>query len=493
MPRRVRRERQRRIVRIEDHRIVRPGPGGDRAGIDRVLRLAVAVRGFDREAARHRLRQARRGGPRTSDALVQQDDVFGDHASGKVVEARLARAHAAGGRARSSEPARPGIGPGERRLRGGQIGVDVRHAIHVAVVDELAGAHQSPRQPPIDGDVGPPRLGKLEIGVRDGEVGARWRCAGDRRRLVGVGVRIERERGRGGDAVDEAGQHAGVADLVGDPHVRRFAGEHARAAAQLRPLIAEDIPVEADAGRPEGRFLRQRAGVVVDRVAALIAERQCVSRRVVVRGLAERGNIDPHAGGDGHVRPRPPLILCVPAGVPDIQRLDRLVQSRNVHVSDLEPSKRDRPRSVGVRVEVLQRVVHVDALLAGEEDVLGVVLLDRGAERQRVLVAEFRQTVLRLKRVVAQLVVRRERLGPKRRIGDAAAVQDVDERKQFVDRTAALVLMRVADDEVVRQVVAEDRVPLADARLDVLENRVVGVLEVQEVVREGLPSVAERR
>ena len=108
-------------------------------------------------------------------------------------------------------------------------------------------------------------------------------------------------------------------------------------------------------------------------------------------------------------------------------------------------------------------------------------------------VAEFREAVLRLKRVVPQLVVRRERLGAERGVRGAAAVENVDERKELVDRTAALVLMRVADDQIVRKAVAEHRVPFADAGADVLENRVVRVCEVQEVVGEGLPAVAGSR
>jgi hypothetical protein len=119
-----------------------------------------------------------------------------------------------------------------------------------------------------------------------------------------------------------------------------------------------------------------------------------------------------------------------------------------------------------------------------------VVLLDRAAEGERVSVAEFREAVLRLECVVEEEVQRRKRLGSERRVG-VAARQDVDERKELVELTAALVLLRVAGNQVVRHAVADDRVPLGDSRVDVLENRVVRPLEVQEVIAERLPSETE--
>ena len=106
--------------------------------------------------------------------------------------------------------------------------------------------------------------------------------------------------------------------------------------------------------------------------------------------------------------------------------------------------------------------------------------------------AEFHEAVLRLERVVEQQVQWRERLGSKRRVGIAAR-EDVDERKERGKLAAALVLLRVASDQAVRHAAADHGVPLADARMDVLENRVVGVLKVQEVVAERLTAEAERR
>ena len=68
-------------------------------------------------------------------------------------------------------------------------------------------------------------------------------------RLVVIRVRIERTRVRV-SSLGEARQHAGVADLVGDPDVRRLAGEDAGAAAHLRGLLAVNVLVEAHARRP---------------------------------------------------------------------------------------------------------------------------------------------------------------------------------------------------------------------------------------------------
>ena len=73
---------------------------------------------------------------------------------------------------------------------------------------------------------------------------------------------------------------------------------------------------------------------------------------------------------------RPPFVLHVAAAVPDLQRLDRLVQPGDVHVAHLEAAQRHRrgrpvrvgQEAVGVGVEVGQRVVDVRALLAAVEE-----------------------------------------------------------------------------------------------------------------------------
>src|SRR5207249_1026762 len=102
---------------------------------------------------------------------------------------------------------------------------------------------------------------------------------------------------------------------------------------------------------------------------------------------------------------------------------------------------------------------------------------------------ELRETVLSLKRVVAKLVVWRERLAPEGGVRTAVA-ENVDEREEFVEGVSTLVLMGVADDQAVRQIRADHRVPFADTRANVLENRVVRIREVQEVRRERLPTGA---
>ena len=148
---------------------------------------------------------------------------------------------------------RPSAGGCRRRyrpIRRRQIGVDVDRVVDVAVVDEIGGADESPRQPSIDADVGSPRLREPIALVGHVELVA-GRGAAGRRRLVLVGIGVERERGRV-VSCRRTRQHARVADLVRDPDVRRFAGEQARAAAQLRRPVAGEVPVDADARRPVG-------------------------------------------------------------------------------------------------------------------------------------------------------------------------------------------------------------------------------------------------
>ena len=186
-------------------------------------------------------------------------------------------------------------------------------------------------------------------------------------------------KARGVGRLDEAGQHAGVADLVRDPDVGGLAGEDARAAADLRGLIAVDVPVEADTRRPQRRRLRQRPGVVVHGVAALIPERERVDERVVEARVAEVGDVHANAGRHGQVALRPPLVLRVAADVPDVERLEgRARRARHVRVAHLElvqHHRRRRPVRVGevavqVRVEVVERVVDVGALDARIERVV---------------------------------------------------------------------------------------------------------------------------
>ena len=181
-----------------------------------------------------------------------------------------------------------------------------------------------------------------------------------------------------------------------------------------------------------------------------------------------------------------PLVLGVEPRVPDRERLDGLLLPGDVvpaHLEAAERHRRGRPVRVGqvvvrVGVEVGERAVGVDALRAGEEDVLRLVALRGGAEREGVAAAVPREAVLDLEGLVPQLVVRGERLEPERGVG-GARVEDVHHREELADRLAALVLVGVADDQRVGLVAAEDRVPLGDAGLDVLEDLVVRVREVE--------------
>src|SRR5206468_4848269 len=174
--------------------------------------------------------------------------------------------------------------------------------------------------------------------------------------------------------------------------------------------------------------------------------------------------------------------------------------TRLKQVFHLEATRRSRHGTirigevaVRVSVEVRQRVVRVGALDAEVERVVGVELLERASERDRVLARELRDAVLHLERVVAQQVVWRERLVAERRVCAACSVADDDkrERRHLSLIAAALVLVREADEQVVREV-AEYRVPFADWRPQVLENLVIRVGEGEELRRVLLTGRAER-
>src|SRR5207302_9599335 len=104
-----------RVVGIVDDRIVRPGTGRNRARVDRVPRLAVAVGALEREPAAHRLRHARGHRPRAADALVLEHDVLDDLIACRVIDA----VHAWARRRRPTHhanPPGPVVWAGERRL-----------------------------------------------------------------------------------------------------------------------------------------------------------------------------------------------------------------------------------------------------------------------------------------------------------------------------------------------------------------------------------------
>src|SRR6516162_6220427 len=106
-----------------------------------------------------------------------------------------------------------------------------------------------------------------------------------------------------------------------------------------------------------------------------------------------------------------------------------------------------------------------------------------------MVLRELRDAILHLEGVIAEQIERCERLIAESGQRTAVTGADDHERKgwRLPLRTAALVLMRKADEQVVRRV-TEHRVPLADARLEVLENRVVRVGEAEELCRVGLPA-----
>src|SRR5437773_10577136 len=113
-----------------------------------------------------------------------------------------------------------------------------------------------------------------------------------------------------------------------------------------------------------------------------------------------------------------------------------------------------------------------------------------------MVAAELREVVLELKRLVAQLVARREWLGAEARISNAASIEDVDVRKQLVQGAAALVLAGQSGDETVRHAVADHRIPFANARADVFQDRIIRILEAEEIRvgrRSRIPSEPQRR
>src|SRR4029077_16268858 len=128
------------------------------------------------------------------------------------------------------------------------------------------------------------------------------------------------------------------------------------------------------------------------------------------------------------------------------------------------------------------------------ERVVGVELLEVAAEGDRVVLCELGHAVLQLERVVAKQVEGRERFVAERRERAARTVADDDEREgrylAFV--AAAFVLVRVADEKIVREG-ALHRVPLADARLEVLDNLIVRIGKGEELPRGRLPRVVPER
>ena len=264
-----------RIVGIHGDGVTRPGARGDRAGIDGVLARPVAVSDFREQARAERTLDGGSDVGRVADPLIRQHRRVAD-----------VPVEAVGG------PARPAVRAAEGGLRRRQVRVEVRHAVHVLGVQVFGRTGESPWQLLIDCDVRAPQLRELEVRIGERQLETRRRCARHGRRLVGVRIRVERII-EGGISLDEAGEHAGITDLVGDPHVRGASGENAGTAADLRGVPPADVVVEAEAGREQGIRSRQSAAVVMNGCAAGVAERHRIGNRVIVRRVLELGCIHP--------------------------------------------------------------------------------------------------------------------------------------------------------------------------------------------------------
>ena len=265
-----------------------------------------------------RLGEASRQVPRRADTLVPHHQRAGNDVGRCVVDP-------------VRRPAWAVVDAGERRLRRRQIGVDIRDAVDVLAVEELAGRRNAARQPVIHAEVAAPDLGELEIRLGDVQLKAARALPRDVRRLVAIRIRAERIDARIArrlDARDLSDQYAGVAQLIRDPHIERRTGECAGAHAHLRPLLSADVPVHRHARRPQDLRVGHLAGLVLHRVPVLVTEGQGVGLGVLIRGVLERGQIEPEASGHREIPARPPFVLDVATAVPDFELLERLIEVR---------------------------------------------------------------------------------------------------------------------------------------------------------------------
>ena len=127
------------------------------------------------------------------------------------------------------------------------------------------------------------------------------------RRVVGVRIGIEHGCFAVVYAVQRAEEQAVVAHLVGNPNKWNPARKYARAAAHLGAFVAGHVPVEAQAGREQGRALGQLANP--DLLAA--DEAHCIRHGVVGQGAGEYRYIHPDAGRQFHVLDAGVLVLRV--------------------------------------------------------------------------------------------------------------------------------------------------------------------------------------
>ena len=101
-------------------------------------------------------------------------------------------------------------------------------------------------------------------------------------------------------------------------------------------LLLRDVPVETQTRRPQDVRVWQLAARVLDRVAALVAERHGVGDRVREAGLAEERHVEAETQIQLQVVAHAPVILDVGAGVEHFQRLNRLLLAGDVVVAHLE-------------------------------------------------------------------------------------------------------------------------------------------------------------
>src|SRR5205807_1940091 len=179
-PRQKLRVPHRRGVGIDQDRVAGPRARRNGTRIHGVPAHAVGVADLRKPAVAERPLQRKREVPGVPVPLVREHD--------RIVDGRVDLVRG---------PARAGVGAAERRLHGWKVGVDVRDPVHVLGIQELGGARQPPRQPLVDPDVAAPQLRELEVRVGERERERRRRRAGDIGGLVRIGVRAEREGGRG--------------------------------------------------------------------------------------------------------------------------------------------------------------------------------------------------------------------------------------------------------------------------------------------------------
>src|SRR5205807_2534349 len=104
--------------------------------------------------------------------------------------------------------------------------------------------------------------------------------------------------------------------------------------------------------------------------------------------------------------------------------------------------------------------------------VVGVIFLYAYPERQIVIGCVLGEVVLELKGVVKQQIVGREGLESKGGVGQTCLL-DIDHREELPFRLATLVLSGVAEYQIIGHTVPDNRIPLANRRLDDLQHAII--------------------